>query len=124
MEYLVRKRFRGKGIGGMFNLAYGTVCRSACGFLYAPDGRRICAVTSENGWEYFRPNTEEGARRQVWLDALYRYYEKGRGNMEDFAPKKWPGAVNTYWKNLLRTMPADKLEAFYRDRLDHKAVAV
>ena len=34
-----------------------------------------------------------------------------------FDPDKWPGAENTYWKSLLRTMPTDKLEAFYRARL-------
>ena len=37
--------------------------------------------------------------------------------LEDFDPDKWPGAENTYWKSLLRTMPTDKLEAFYRARL-------
>ena len=26
MEYIVHKRFKGKGIGGYFNLPYGTVC--------------------------------------------------------------------------------------------------
>lgn len=123
MEYVVYKRFKGKGLGGYFNLPYGTVCTEAGGFLHAPDGRGICAVTSENGWEHFRPNTEEGRRRVAMLERLYQYYAPGgskapEGNAaEDFDPEKWPGAVNTYWKNLLRTMPTDKLEAFYRDRL-------
>jgi hypothetical protein len=123
MEYVVYKRFKGKGIDGRFNLPFGTVCEERGGYLFAPDGRRICAVKSENGWGHFRPNTEEGRRRLVMLERLYKYYTapaggKPEGNaLEDFDPDKWPGAENTYWKSLLRTMPTDKLEAFYRARL-------
>ena len=36
---------------------------------------------------------------------------------EDFAAEKWPDADNLYWKNLLRTMPTDKLTQFYAERL-------
>ena len=49
------------------------------------------------------------------LERLYQYYAPGgrktpEGNaLEDFDPDKWPGAENTYWKSLLRTMPTDKL---------------
>lgn len=123
MEYIVTKRYRGNGIGGYVNLPYGTICTERNGFLIAPDGRYLCAVTSENGWEHFRPNTEEGRRRCVMLDRLYRYYAPGVGKQpegnaaEDFAPEKWPGAVNIYWKNLLRTMSMDELERYYRERL-------
>ena len=118
MDYVVYRRFKGKGIGGEFNLRHGTVVTEAEGFLHAPDGRSICAVTSENGWEHFRPNTPEGEYRQAMLDKLYRHYEAGRGDSAaDFDPEKWPGAVNLYWKNLLRTMPTPELSAFYRERL-------
>lgn len=123
MEYVVHTRFKGKGIGGYFNLPYGTVCTEAGGFIHAPDGRGICAVTSENGWEHFRPNTEEGRRRQLMLNLLYDYYTPhghtpARGNAaEDFAAEKWPDSDNLYWKNLLRTMPTDKLTQFYTERL-------
>lgn len=123
MEYVVHTRFKGKGIGGYFNLPYGTVCTEAGGFIHAPDGRGICAVTSENGWEHFRPNTEEGRRRQLMLNLLYDYYTPhghtpARGNAaEDFAAEKWPDSNNLYWKNLLRTMPTDKLTQFYAERL-------
>lgn len=76
MEYIVYKRFRGHGIDGEFNLRYGTVVSEIEGFLFAADGRRICAATSENGWEHFRPNTPEGVERQKMLNGLYRWYEK------------------------------------------------
>ena len=74
MDYIVYKRFKGKGIGGDFNLPYGTVVAEHNGFLSASDGRQICAVTSENGWEHFRPNTPEGEYRQAMLDRLVKFY--------------------------------------------------
>lgn len=116
MDHITYKRFRGNGIDGFFNLRFGTVVREIDGFLYAQDGRCICAVTSENGWGHFRPNTPEGERRQNMLDELYRYYESGRGDAADFAEENWLGAENLYWKNLLRTMPTEKLEQFYNAR--------
>lgn len=116
MEYIVYRRFKTEGIDGAFNLRYGTTVNEAGGFLFASDGRRICAVTSENGWEHFRPNTPEGAYRQEILNRLYRYYEKNGGGC-DFDPEKWAGAENLYWKNLLRTMTTPELEAFYKARL-------
>lgn len=117
MEYIVIKRFKGKGIDGEFNLPYGTICPLIYDFITSPDGRSICKATSENGWTYFRPNTEEGRRRKIMLDKLYRYYESGKGDMEDFDPARWYGITNTYWRNMLRTMPTEKLLAFYRKRL-------
>lgn len=116
MEYIVYRRFKVEGIDGAFNLKYGTTVNEAGGFLFASDGRRICAVTSENGWEHFRPNTPEGAYRQEMLNRLYRYYEKNGGGC-DFDAEKWAGAENLYWKNLLRTMTTPELEAFYKARL-------
>lgn len=74
MEYVVYRRFKAEGIDGAFNLRYGTTVTERDGFLFAADGRKICAATSENGWEHFRPNTPEGAYRQKMLDGLYRYY--------------------------------------------------
>ena len=118
MEYIVYKRFKGKGIGGEFNLRYGTVVTEAGGFIHAPDGRSICTVTSENGWEHFRPNTPEGAYRQAMLDGLYKAYLSGKLHAaEDFDAEKWPNAENLYWKNLLRTMPTPELTAYYTERL-------
>lgn len=116
MEYVVYRRFKAEGIDGAFNLKYGTTVTEGGGFLFATDGRRICAVTSENGWEHFRPNTPEGAYRQEMLNRLYRHYEKHGGGC-DFDPEKWAGAENLYWKNLLRIMATPELEAFYKARL-------
>ena len=104
MEYVVYRRFKAEGIDGAFNLRYGTTVTERDGFLFAADGRRICAVTSE------------GAYRQKMLDGLYRFYGKHEG-ASDFDPEKWAGAENLYWKNLLRTMNTQELEEFYKKRL-------
>ena len=118
LNYFTYRRFKGKGIDGAFNLKYGTIITENGGFLYTQDGRCICAVTSENGWQHFRTDTPEGEQRQAMIDRLYRYYESGQGDSgEDFAPEKWPGAVNLYWKNLIRTMRTPQLEEFYKERL-------
>ena len=118
LDYFTYRRFKGKGIDGAFNLKYGTIVTEDGGFLYTQDGRCICAVTSENGWQHFRPDTPEGEQRQAMIGRLYRYYESGQGDSgEDFSPEKWPGAVNLYWKNLIRTMRTPQLEAFYKERI-------
>lgn len=116
-EYITIKRFKQKGIDGDFNLPYGTVCSLVYDYITSPDGRSICKVHSENGWTYFRPNTEEGRIRQIMLDRLYRYYESGKGDMADFTPDRWPGLTNDYWRNILRTLPTEKLIRFYEKRL-------
>ena len=115
MDYIVYKRFKGKGIGGDFNLPYGTIVAEHNGFLSASDGRQICAVTSENGWEHFRPNTPEGAYRQEMLAALYQWYNKN-GCGDDFADEKWPNIENGYWKNRLRTATTERLRQIYFEK--------
>ena len=115
MEYIVYKRFRGAGIDGEFNLKYGTVVTEVEGFLTASDGRRICAITSENGWEHFRKNSPEGAMRQEMLERLYRWYAK-HGCGEDFTDDKWPGQENGYWKNRLTTASTERLEKIYQEK--------
>ena len=115
MDYIVYKRFRGKGIGGDFNLPYGTIVAENGGVLFAPDGRQICAVTSENGWCHFRPNTPEGAYRQEMLAALYQWYNKN-GCGDDFADEKWPNIENGYWKNRLRAASTERLRQIYFEK--------
>lgn len=120
MEYVVHKRFKGKGIGGDFNLPYGTVVAEHNGFIFAPDGRQICSATSENGWEHFRPNTTEGAHRQAILDRLAKFYRSKAAApyferdiyYRDLAPEE-----NDYWLNLLRTMETSRLENLYTLRI-------
>ena len=120
MDYIVYNRFRGKGIGGDFNLPYGTIVAEHNGFIFAPDGRQICSATSENGWCHFRPNTPEGAHRQAMLDRLSKFYRsnaaapyfEGDIYYRDLAPEE-----NDYWLHLLRTMETSRLEELYTLRI-------
>ena len=120
MEYIVYKRFKERGIGGDFNLPYGTICKEEGGFLFAPDGRQICAVTSENGWSHFRPNTPEGAHRQALIDRLCKFYESPRAASvfeRDIYYRDLAPGDNDYWLHLLRTMETSRLEKLYTLRI-------
>ena len=120
MDYIVYNRFKGKGIGGDFNLPYGTIVAEHNGFLSTSDGRQICAVTSENGWEHFRPNTPESEYRQAILDRLVKFYRskaaapyfEGDIYYRDLAPEE-----NDHWLHLLRTMKTSRLENLYTLRI-------
>ena len=101
MDYITYKRFKGKSISGEVNIPFGTILQEHEKFLYLK-GKPICCVTSENGWEHFRPLTDEGKYRQDMLEKLYRWYMK-HGCGEDFVDELWPGQENGYWKNRLRS---------------------
>lgn len=118
MEYICYNRFKSQGINGRFNIPFGTLVQEYDGFLFTQDKRCICAVTSENGWEHFRPNTFEGKHRQEMIDKLYAYYNKGKGDINDVYNLADSNKIqNTYWKNLIRTLPTDKLEQFYKEHI-------
>lgn len=114
MDYITYRRFKGKSLSGDVNIPFGTVLQEHEKFLYL-NGKPICCVTSENGWEHFRPNTDEGQRRQAMLEKLYRWYEK-HGCGEDFVDELWPGQENGYWKNRLRTASTERLKQIYFEK--------
>ena len=114
MDYITYKRFRGKSISGEVNIPFGTILQEHEKILYL-NGKPICCVTSESGWNHFRPLTAEGKYRQDMLDKLYRWYTKN-GCGDDFADEKWPTQQNGYWKNRLRTAPTERLEEICRQK--------
>lgn len=114
MDYITYKRFKGKSISGEVNIPYGTVLQERGGFLYLDD-KPICCVTSENGWNHFRPLTDEGKYRQDMLEKLYRWYMK-HGCGEDFVDELWPEQENGYWKNRLRTASTERLKQIYFEK--------
>lgn len=115
MQYITYKRFKKNGIDGAFNLPFGTIVDVNNGILWH-NARRICFITSENGWEHFHPNTPEGEHRHCMLTALYQWYNKN-GCGDDFADEKWPDAENGYWKNRLRTASTERLEKIYQEKI-------
>lgn len=114
MDYITYKRFKGKSLSGEVNIPFGAILQERDGFLYLGD-RPVCCVTSENGWQHFRPNTDEGQERQAMLEKLYRWYIK-HGCGEDFTDEKWPGQENGYWKNRLRTASTERLKQIYFEK--------
>ena len=114
MDYITYKRFKGKSISGEVNIPYGTILQEHEKFLYL-NGKPICCATSENGWEHFRPDTDEGKYRQDMLEKLYHWYAK-HGCGEDFVDELWPGQENGYWKNRLRTASTERLEKIYQEK--------
>ena len=114
MDYITYKRFKGKSISGEINIPFGTILQEHEKFLYL-DSKPICCVTSENGWEHFRPLTDEGKYRQDMLEKLYCWYGK-HGCGEDFVDELWPGQENGYWKNRLRTASTERLEKIYQEK--------
>lgn len=123
MEYIVYKRFKDRGLEGEFNLPYGTILTERAGYLFAPDGREICAATSENAWNHFRPNTPEDAHRQAMIDALRKFYESPKAApyfQGDIFYKPLRPEDNDYWLHLLRTMETERLEKLYKIRIGGK----
>lgn len=114
MDYITYKRFKGKSLSGDVNIPYGTILQEHDGMLYL-NSKMVCYATSENGWNHFRPLTDEGQRRQETLEKLYRWYEK-HGCGEDFTDEKWPGQENGYWKNRLRTASTERLKQIYFEK--------
>ena len=114
MDYITYKRFKGKSISGEVNIPYGTILQEHEKFLYL-NGKPICCATSENGWNHFRPLTDEGKYRQDMLDKLYCWYEK-HGCGEDFVDELWPGQDNGYWKSRLRTASTERLKQIYFEK--------
>lgn len=114
MDYITYKRFKGKSLSGEVNIQFGTVLQERGGFLYLGE-KPICCVTSENGWEHFRPNTDEGKYRQEILEKLYRWYEK-HGCGEDFVDELWTEQENGYWRNRLRTASTERLKQTYFEK--------
>ena len=81
------------------------------------DSRRICVTTSENGWEHFHANTYEAKKRQQMLEYLYTYYKKSGTFYDDFDVSTFQPQENTYWKNILRTLPQDSLKILYTSKM-------
>ena len=77
MRYIVTRRFRGKAICGEVNLPYGTTCEEHDGILVLEDGRRLCAVTSQNAYDFFSRNDDgNGLERGKLVEEITSHMEK------------------------------------------------
>ena len=77
MRYIVTHRFRCNAICGPVNLPYGTTCEEHDGILVLEDGRRLCAVTSQNAYDYFsRDDDGNGLERGKLVEEIKSRMEK------------------------------------------------
>lgn len=90
MRYIVTRRFRGKAICGEVNLPYGTVCEADDGFLRLQDGRRLCAVTSQNAYDYFsRDDDGMGRERGKLVQDIRRTLERRDAKYQSRWDRLW-----------------------------------
>ena len=83
-SYIARRRAKFSGIGGIpVNIPYGTALEVREGFILF-DGRPVCAVTSQNAYDYFSQDDDGYQARwdKVWGDPLCQKYR--RPEHEDF----------------------------------------
>lgn len=83
MRYIVTKRFKKKAICGAVNLPYGTVCEEVDGYL-TEGGRRLCANTSQNAYDYFsRDDDDHGAERGQLVRDIREKLERRDAGYQD-----------------------------------------
>lgn len=92
MRYIVTKRFKKKAICGAVNLPYGTVCEEVDGYL-TEGGRRLCANTSQNAYDYFsRDDDDHGAERGQLVRDIREKLERRDAGYQDRWDKLWEDA--------------------------------
>ena len=94
MRYIVTRRFRGKAICGAVNLPYGTACEIQDGYLILDDGRRLCAVTSQNAYDHFsRDDDGLGKERGKLVKDIRRTLERRDAKHQARWDALWADAV-------------------------------
>lgn len=75
-SYIVTTKFTHKAICGDITLPVGTVLFASNGFILCPQGR-ICAVTSQNAYDFFAQNDDgKGKERGILIHDILRRLKK------------------------------------------------
>lgn len=75
-NYIVTQKFSGKAICGEIDLKPGAELTAAGGFIICPTGR-VCAVTSQNAYDYFAQNDDgKGFERGTLTQDILRRLHK------------------------------------------------
>ena len=76
IPYIVRRRARFLAICGPVNLPYGTKVSSDGDYLTL-NGERLCAITSQNAYDFFSRNDDGcGLKRGKLVDEIQHHLEK------------------------------------------------
>ena len=93
MRYIVTRRFRCNAICGPVNLPYGTTCEEHDGILVLEDGRKLCANTSQNAYDYFsRDDDGMGLERGKLVQDILRTLERRDAKHQTRWDKLWEDA--------------------------------
>ena len=100
-SYIARKRARFSGIGGIpVNIPYGTVLEVKEDFILF-DGRPVCAVTSQNAYDYFSQNDDGcGRERGALVAAIIARLEKKGDGHQDRWDKVWDDPLCQKYRRL------------------------
>jgi hypothetical protein len=123
MSYLCRKRFKGKGLAGQFNIPYGSVLtENAIGRLCYED-KAVCASSSEISHDYFVIDDDgQGSRRFELTQSIRKLLEGAKTKihikrwnavMEDAICKKYNKKEHEdhwLWSNGFFKAPISDLE--------------
>jgi hypothetical protein len=93
--YIVTNRFKGVSICGDLNLPYGTECTVNDGFIICDRGV-VCAVTSQNAYDYFSQNDDGNAKER---GKLVHSIRKTLERYTKFNPKKKQEVWDKIWND-------------------------
>lgn len=93
-QYIVTKRFKGRGICGELNLPIGTECFAVHDYICCAKGA-VCRVDSQNGYDFFtRDDDGCGRERRSLIDSIILSLSRHKQSEESY-DAKW-GKV---WKD-------------------------
>lgn len=86
-KYLVTKRFKAKAVCGDVNLPYGTVCTAMNGMILC-NKEVLCAVTSQNAFDYFSQDDDGCAElRRKLINTIFSALNRSNQSLESYNAK-------------------------------------
>ena len=121
MQYITTKRYKGNGIGGHFNLPYGTPIEEKDGVLYH-DNKPICVARSLNGKKHFAINEDgQGLKRgelTYFIAYSNRQKEHSDGHVFRFSEEEIEMLVKEYPQWIRQTTPILFSDDFFTAKVE------
>lgn len=94
MDYITTKRFKRDGIGGHFNIPYGTAVKEIGGSIFH-EGREVARITSAACHKYFARNDDgRGLERGKLTQAINDALQLRNGETNDQRDVRWGPIFN------------------------------
>ena len=98
MEYVAYKRARFNATCGPVNIPFGSILRVEGDFLYWND-LPVCAVTSQNAYDFFARNDDgQGLERGALVNAIRLRLQKRDGEYQRRWNKVWGDSVSRRYR--------------------------